>query len=318
MQPLAVSATPGPPIGEKILKSRFSDDDAAKSSAVNSSSLLSRKTAPRSNLSLRSATSTHSHTRDTYGSSTAGAGGSAGRRHGVPRAIPAPDPIITISGSGGVSGVKDKDDAHNGHARRSSLSRNNPSNSSFHSALDDEPDYVTVDHPVNGPVENAVVPARTDKAARVLGIRHRQSMEPIPGSNRNSLASARSAPPSVSAPPPSQSGPTLPLASLYVVSGLPKSPHTWTLADPDSVMGLHHSEGAVGRWWRPEVLGSTISPGAGGGKRKKKGKGSDDPASNMFSSSGHLSKQEVGKMLSKALKVRFSSSTRRLIGMHLS
>ena len=70
-------------------------------------------------------------------------------------------------------------------------------------------------------------------------------------------------------------------------------------------MGLHHSEGAVGRWWRPEVLGSTISPGAGGGKRKKKNKAED--GSTVFSSSGHLSKQEVGKMLSKALKVRFLS-----------
>ncbi|KZT02704.1 uncharacterized protein LAESUDRAFT_684942, partial [Laetiporus sulphureus 93-53] len=130
-------------------------------------------------------------------------------------------------------------------------------------------------------------------------------MEPIPASNRSSLASARSAPQNavVTAPPPPATGPTLPLASLYVVCGLPKSPHTWTLADPDSVMGLHHSEGAVGRWWRPEVLGSTVSPGAGGGKRKKKGK--SEETSTMFSSSGHLSKQEVGKMLSKALKLSF-------------
>lgn len=293
VQPLAVSATPGPPIGEKIVKSRFSEDEAPPK---NHSSILSRKTTVKSNLSLRSATSATSPTRETTTSP-----GSAGRRHGVPRPIPAPDPIITISASGGLSGAgtSSRDD-HNGHHRRPSLSRN-PSTPSFHSGLDDELDYVTVDHPSHGPVENAVVPARSDKAARVLGIRQRQSMEPIPGSNRNSLASARSAPPSVSAPPPSQSGPTMPLASLYVVSGLPKSPHTWTLADPDSVMGLHHSEGAVGRWWRPEVLGSTISPGAGGGKRKKK---KADDGSNVFSSSGHLSKQEVGKMLSKALKVR--------------
>ncbi|TFK93444.1 hypothetical protein K466DRAFT_478652 [Polyporus arcularius HHB13444] len=232
----------------------------------------------------------HSHTRETTAST---GGGNAGRRHGVPRPIPAPDPIITISAS-----------ASNTDDQRPSLSRNNPSTPSFHSALDDDLDYVTIDVPTHGPVENAVVPARPDKAARVLGIRHRQSMEPIPGSNRNSLASARSAPASVSAPPPSPSGPTMPLASLYVVSGLPKSPHTWTLADPDSVMGLHHSEGAVGRWWRPEVLGSTISPGAAGGKRKKKGK--TDDGMNVFSSSGHLSKQDVGKMLSKALKLSFT------------
>ena len=310
VQPLAVSATPGPPIGEKIAKSRFSEDEmSTKNGNNNTSSLLSRKTTVKSNLSLRSATSTHSHTRESTTAHT-GIGATAGRRG--PRAIPAPDPIITISGSGS-GGASNKDDAlfGSGHiqgqrpaaANARSQSHNHPPSPSLHSAQDDELDYVTVDLPPHDApsAENAVVPARPDKASRVLGIRHRQSMEPIPGSNRNSVASARSAPPSVSAPPPSQSGPTLPLASLYVVSGLPKSPHTWTLADPDSVMGLHHSEGAVGRWWRPEVLGSTISPGAGGGgKRKKKNKADDG----IFSSSGHLSKQEVGKMLSKALKVR--------------
>ncbi|KAI0669882.1 AEX-3 domain-containing protein [Trametes maxima] len=324
VQPLAVSATPGPPIGEKILKSRFSEEEGAKNHGT-SSSILSRRATQKSNLSLRSATSGYS--KDTHGHGAGGGGGhsgsshggtAGGRRHGVPRPIPAPDPIITISASGpsespsefattAGAGASNRDDAQNGtaHSGLASPFSHNPSTASFHSAHDDDPDYVTVELPANGPVENAVVPARTDKAARVLGFRQRQSMEPIPGSNRNSLASARSAPPSVSAPPPTPSGPTLPLASLYVVSGLPKSPHTWTLADPDSVMGLHHSEGAVGRWWRPEVLGSTISPGAGGGKRKKKSKAEDGSAT-LFSSSGHLSKQEVGKMLSKALKLSFT------------
>lgn len=36
---------------------------------------------------------------------------------------------------------------------------------------------------------------------------------------------------------------TLPLTSLYLVSGLPKSAQTWTLADQDSTAGVHHSEG---------------------------------------------------------------------------
>ncbi|KAI0655095.1 AEX-3 domain-containing protein [Cubamyces menziesii] len=314
VQPLAVSATPGPGplIGEKILKSRFSEDEAGSKNHGTSTSILSRKTTQKSNLSLRSAAS--GYTKDGQGGAGSGTGTGTGRRHGLPRAIPAPDPIITISQTHSASPNANKDDALSGLGQVHSPGLASPafsfshnlSTASFHSANpnDDELDYVTVDHPSNGPVENAVVPARTDKAARVLGIRQRQSMEPIPGSNRNSLASARSAPPSVSAPPPTPSGPTLPLASLYVVSGLPKSPHTWTLADPDSVMGLHHSEGAVGRWWRPEVLGSTISPGAGGGKRKKKNKAED--GSTVFSSSGHLSKQEVGKMLSKALKLSFT------------
>ncbi|KAG1769916.1 hypothetical protein EV702DRAFT_1250011 [Suillus placidus] len=101
-------------------------------------------------------------------------------------------------------------------------------------------------------------PRPVDKASRILGIAHRKSMEPIPASTRTSVVSTRSAPST-----PTQHAPTLPLTSLYVVSGLPKSPHTWTLADPDAVLGLSHSEGAVACWWRPEVLGSTVSPGAG-------------------------------------------------------
>lgn len=108
------------------------------------------------------------------------------------------------------------------------------------------------------------------------------------------MVSTRSAP----VQPPAM-GPSLPLTSLYLVSGLPKSPQTWTLSDPDSVLGLHHSEGAVNRWWRPEVLGSTVSPGAGGGKKGLKKKQSAD----LLKGGGVLSKQEVGKMLSKALKV---------------
>ncbi|KAF7784321.1 hypothetical protein Agabi119p4_486 [Agaricus bisporus var. burnettii] len=159
-------------------------------------------------------------------------------------------------------------------------------------ALADELDYITVDAPP------ASAQYRTDKASRVLGIKHRRSMEPIPASTRTSIVSTRSA----REPAPVGSHiPTLPLTSLYVVSGLPKSPHTWTLADPDSVLGLHHSDGAVNRWWRPEVLGSTVSPGAGGGK-KKKNRGKEE----VVKGAGSLSKQEVGKMLSKALKLSFT------------
>ncbi|KAL0951192.1 hypothetical protein HGRIS_007920 [Hohenbuehelia grisea] len=161
------------------------------------------------------------------------------------------------------------------------------------SQLVDELDYVTVEPPP--PSQSSIL--RPDKASRILGIKHRQSMEPIPASARNSIMSTRSA----REPPPTPSfTPSLPLTSLYVVSGLPKSPHTWTLADPDAVLGLHHTDGAVNRWWRPEVLGSTVSPGAGGSKKKKRGK------DEILKGAGALSKQEVGKMLSKALKLSFT------------
>lgn len=150
---------------------------------------------------------------------------------------------------------------------------------------------------------------RTDKASRILGIKHRRSMEPIPASTRTSIVSSRSA--KLADPMPPASGPAFPLTSLYIVSGLPKSPHTWTLADPDSVAGLHHSEGAVTRWWRPEVLGSTVSPGAGGGgpsKRKRKGKVEEG-----FNAAGYLNKQDIGKILSKSLKVNHLCCLPRLI-----
>jgi nicotinamide N-methyltransferase len=189
-------------------------------------------------------------------------------------------PVINISGRRNTSASS---------APPSSYPRENDD------TLADELDYITINTPTDGP-NNAVSMVRSDKAARILGIRHRKSMEPVPASARNSIMSTRSLREN---PPVLSHIPSLPLTSLYVVSGLPKSPHTWTLADPDSVLGLHHSESAVNRWWRPEVLGSTVSPGAGGGKKKKGRKGEE-----ILKGAGALSKQEVGKMLSKALKVR--------------
>ncbi|PPQ64262.1 hypothetical protein CVT24_008400 [Panaeolus cyanescens] len=171
-------------------------------------------------------------------------------------------------------------------------------NPSSDPALADELDYITIT-PSQPSTSNVSPNLRPDKASRILGIRHRKSMEPIPASTRNSIVSTRSLRETSSVAP--SHVPTSPLTSLYVVSGLPKSPHTWTLADPDSVLGLHHSESAVNRWWRPEVLGSTVSPGAGGGKKKKRGKNEE-----VMKGAGALSKQEVGKMLSKALKLSFT------------
>jgi nicotinamide N-methyltransferase len=105
--------------------------------------------------------------------------------------------------------------------------------------------------------------------------------------------------------------PTTPLTTLYLVSGLPKSPHTWTLADTDSVAGLHHADGAVGRWWRAEVLGSSVSPGVGRSRKKSK-KDRKDTADAVLPDgpksprgSGALSKTDLGRMLSKALKLSF-------------
>ncbi|KAF8516154.1 DENN domain-containing protein [Hysterangium stoloniferum] len=141
---------------------------------------------------------------------------------------------------------------------------------------------------------------RRDKASIVLGIKHRKSMEPIPASARTSIATSRSVPNMQSSHTPHAA--TTPLTSLYVVSGLAKSPHTWQLADVESVLGVRHSEGAVGRFWRPEVLGSTVTPGAGGSKKKGSRKVRNDVATLGM---GALPKQDVAKMLSKTLKLSF-------------
>jgi EEF1A N-terminal glycine/lysine methyltransferase len=266
------------PVSERT-RSYFTEDFGEDDDVASPLASLGRKPTQKSTYSMLSASSGHTP-RTT----------SSGVRN-TSRAIPAPDPIITIS-------------TDNNHLKvQSDSNQAGDSSTSLADDADEDLDYVTVEHPEHSD-SNQIVPR--DKASRVLGIRHRKSMEPIPASNRVSIASVRSAP-APEATAPTSSGPTLPLASLYVVSGLPKSPYTWTLADPDSVAGLHHSEGAVSRWWRPEVLGSTVSPGAGGSGGKKKKRGKSEDASTMLNNTGQLSKQEVGKMLSKALKVRSSS-----------
>jgi len=155
-----------------------------------------------------------------------------------------------------------------------------------------------------------VIRPRRDKASQVLGIPHRRSMEPVPSAKMASRLSTRSATVGYSGPPTIHEGETAPpppLASLYLVSGLPKSHHAWALADPDSVLGLQHTESAVNKWWRPEVLGSTVSPGAGDprdgqrSKRRRKVSNARDPGAGIG-----LNKQDVAKMLSKSLKLSFT------------
>ena len=88
-----------------------------------------------------------------------------------------------------------------------------------------------------------------------------------------------------------------PLASLYLVSGLPKDPAAWVYADEESISSVHHSPNAVGRWWRAETLGTSASPGIiipgvdSNGKKKRV---------------GGMPKNEVNKVLAKALKLSFT------------
>lgn len=52
-------------------------------------------------------------------------------------------------------------------------------------------------------------------------------------------------------------------------------------------------KGAVGRFWRAEVLGSSVTPGVGKKKRRGKGVGDDHSSKRL----GTLSKSDLGKML---------------------
>lgn len=58
----------------------------------------------------------------------------------------------------------------------------------------------------------------------------------------------------------------------------------------------------MGRFWRAEVLGSSVTPGVGKKKRRGKGVGDDHSSKRL----GTLSKNDLGKMLSKALKLSFT------------
>lgn len=105
-------------------------------------------------------------------------------------------------------------------------------------AIQEEEDgFVKVDTPAasysshSHPPPSTPTDCRTGtKAARVLGIQHVPSMTPVPATTRkNSILSTRSARSARDALPATSHIPSLPLTSLYVVSGLPKSAHTWTL-----------------------------------------------------------------------------------------
>ncbi|EST05323.1 DENN domain protein [Kalmanozyma brasiliensis GHG001] len=117
------------------------------------------------------------------------------------------------------------------------------------------------------------------------------------------------------------------IAQLYAVFGLPKDPAVWTLAEEDCTNGVHHMEGAVGRFWRPEVLGcsicpplnpvedglrSPLSPTSGAEKRNGNAWGSDKKGGSnpkfieMADGRGGVERAETSRVLAKALKLSFT------------
>lgn len=121
------------------------------------------------------------------------------------------------------------------------------------------------------------------------------------------------------------------IAQLYAVFGLPKDPSVWTLAEEDCVVGVHHLDGAIDRFWRPEVLGCSICPppaeilghtqatsssldeqsGAskweGRSSNKDENKKSQSPKFiEMNDGRGATEKAETARVLSKALKLSFT------------
>ncbi|KAL8283718.1 hypothetical protein RQP46_005513 [Phenoliferia psychrophenolica] len=111
--------------------------------------------------------------------------------------------------------------------------------------------------------------------------------------------------------------PTKTIACAYIVAGLPKDPSTWSLSDhADSGVPPAHSANAVQRFWRPEVLGCSVSGesldaeemASLEGERVKKGKGSrtrhQSPPPDQ--SLVILTKEEVARIQSKAMKLAFN------------
>ncbi|SPO23632.1 uncharacterized protein UTRI_03840_B [Ustilago trichophora] len=119
------------------------------------------------------------------------------------------------------------------------------------------------------------------------------------------------------------------IAQLYAVFGLPKDPSVWTAAEDDCTNGVHHIESAVGRFWRPEVLGCSIcppvnpvdeglktplSPGSISDKKDAKAsawgsdkKGGSNPKFiEMADGRGGVERAETARVLSKALKLSFT------------
>ncbi|CDU26243.1 uncharacterized protein SPSC_06437 [Sporisorium scitamineum] len=119
------------------------------------------------------------------------------------------------------------------------------------------------------------------------------------------------------------------IAQLYAVFGLPKDPAVWTLAEEDCTSGVHHIESAVGRFWRPEVLGcsicppvnpvddglkSPLSPASTSDKKdannsawgSDKKNGSNPKFIEMADGRGGVERAETARVLSKALKLSFT------------
>ncbi|KAH9470546.1 hypothetical protein Pst134EA_007795 [Puccinia striiformis f. sp. tritici] len=92
------------------------------------------------------------------------------------------------------------------------------------------------------------------------------------------------------------------LASIYMVCGLPKNSQCWSLAQPDYLPS--HLPGAVPRFWRPEVLGTTIS-GEEIISSHIDGPGESSGRNNDFGSES-ISKEELSKIQSKAVKLAFA------------
>ncbi|KAA1138839.1 hypothetical protein PGTUg99_020211 [Puccinia graminis f. sp. tritici] len=90
------------------------------------------------------------------------------------------------------------------------------------------------------------------------------------------------------------------LASIYMVCGLPKNPQCWTLAQPDYLPS--HLPGAVSRFWRPEVLGTTVS----GQEILSAPPAENNLPSNNAPSPEAIGKEELSKIQSKAIKLAFA------------
>ncbi|KAH8927466.1 hypothetical protein BT69DRAFT_1330378 [Atractiella rhizophila] len=150
-----------------------------------------------------------------------------------------------------------------------------------------------------------------------------QASSPTQASRRsNSSQVIQPASPTVPKPPPSTAST---LAVLYLVCGLPKDPSCWTLSDhttdllpsnptslsmPTAQAAPAHLEGAVSRWWRPEVLGTTVSQSGVEPSEPKRRRGIGKKDRGEMGGGGHhhgiIPKEETARIQAKAMKLAFT------------
>lgn len=92
---------------------------------------------------------------------------------------------------------------------------------------------------------------------------------------------------------------------------LPKAPSMWTTTEEDSIQGTLHAEGALPRFWRPEVLGCSVSAAhTSANDKAKAGKFVE-----LSNGAGGVDRILTSNLMAKALKLSFTREIEVMSGV---